>query len=518
MGRGKKLIRGSAVRTASFVISTAVSFFLMPFLVHELGDKMYGIWTLVGTFIGYFGLMDIGLSSAVSRFISRAVGRKDPEDMKRVISTSFYLFLALGVGAAVLTMVLLAAVPHLVKTPENIDLIRFLLFLLAISTIFDFPVRVFNSVITSNLREDIGSGIAIGKTIFCTFLIVIAIRMGYGIIGLAVVSFLFSILDELARVYVSYRIDPHTTIHPSYFDFKKFRPLFHYSFFALIGRLANIFRFGLDQLIITRFIGLGAVTHYFVATRLIEHITVLISQMIGVMMPLFSQDEGANDFSGIRRNFLLSSKISHYAALFCCGLAFLYGPPFIERWMGPGYKDSTVVLFIFLVPMTLQLMQAPSIPLLDGISKLNYYVYPNLIEGFINLALSLWLVQTHGIYGVALGTAIPMTLKLTTIQPWLVNRAINLNFASYGAQMFKSAIVGVALLLAGWASVRRYIEADYAAIVIGCFVQSVIYWPFAIWFGFTADERQRLFPIIKEALPFSHKLWNAFRVLGATIK
>ena len=75
MSRGVKLIRGSAVKITNFVLSIAISFYLMPFLIRSLGDSTYGIWTLVGEFLGYYGLMDIGLSSAVSRFISRAVGR-----------------------------------------------------------------------------------------------------------------------------------------------------------------------------------------------------------------------------------------------------------------------------------------------------------------------------------------------------------------------------------------------------------------------------------------------------------
>jgi O-antigen/teichoic acid export membrane protein len=54
-------------------MALAISFFMMPFLVRNLGDRMYGIWTLVGSVLGYYGLIDIGLSSAVVRFISRAV-------------------------------------------------------------------------------------------------------------------------------------------------------------------------------------------------------------------------------------------------------------------------------------------------------------------------------------------------------------------------------------------------------------------------------------------------------------
>jgi O-antigen/teichoic acid export membrane protein len=38
-------------------------------MVHNLGDRMYGLWALAGAFIGCYGLLDLGLSSAVQRHI-----------------------------------------------------------------------------------------------------------------------------------------------------------------------------------------------------------------------------------------------------------------------------------------------------------------------------------------------------------------------------------------------------------------------------------------------------------------
>src|SRR5688500_12680513 len=77
---GALLVRGSALRVLTLVASVAVSFFLMPFLIHALGDRWYGMWALIGSITSYYALLDLGLTSAVNRFLTRAIAREEETD------------------------------------------------------------------------------------------------------------------------------------------------------------------------------------------------------------------------------------------------------------------------------------------------------------------------------------------------------------------------------------------------------------------------------------------------------
>ena len=76
----------------------------MPFVINSLGDRMYGFWTLIGTFLGYYGLIDFGLSSAVNRYISEAVGAQDSKKCNNIFNTALVLFSILGVIALALSL------------------------------------------------------------------------------------------------------------------------------------------------------------------------------------------------------------------------------------------------------------------------------------------------------------------------------------------------------------------------------------------------------------------------------
>ena len=62
----RRVIHGSGLRVANLLASTLIGFFLMPFLVQHLGDRQYGFWTLAGAILGYYGVLDFGILSAVA--------------------------------------------------------------------------------------------------------------------------------------------------------------------------------------------------------------------------------------------------------------------------------------------------------------------------------------------------------------------------------------------------------------------------------------------------------------------
>ena len=49
-----------------------VPFFLTPFVVGHLGSLQYGIWIVSVSTVSYLALLDLGMRSAVIRFVARA--------------------------------------------------------------------------------------------------------------------------------------------------------------------------------------------------------------------------------------------------------------------------------------------------------------------------------------------------------------------------------------------------------------------------------------------------------------
>ena len=106
----------------------------MPFVVHSLGDRMYGTWALVAALIGYYGTLQIGLTPAINRYMARALGAGDHEECNRVFNTAIRLLSAVGAIALVVT-VLLAFLAHLLaKNPSDAAVLWKLIVILGVYT------------------------------------------------------------------------------------------------------------------------------------------------------------------------------------------------------------------------------------------------------------------------------------------------------------------------------------------------------------------------------------------------
>src|SRR3972149_3963665 len=108
---GHQMLSGSVLRMIQLFAAAAVSLFLMPFIVHHIGDRLYGFWSLAAAFVGYYGVLDFALGSAVSQYICVAIGRDDQAECRRVFNSALRINLLLGGVVLLATAVLAVAAP-----------------------------------------------------------------------------------------------------------------------------------------------------------------------------------------------------------------------------------------------------------------------------------------------------------------------------------------------------------------------------------------------------------------------
>ena len=105
------LVRNSLWESSNFLAASVVTFFLSPFIVHRLGDSLYGVWEMVISLTGFLGFADLGVRPAAVHFIARHDARQDQAALNRFVNSSLVAFTAAGV------LVLLVAIPLRLPPP-----------------------------------------------------------------------------------------------------------------------------------------------------------------------------------------------------------------------------------------------------------------------------------------------------------------------------------------------------------------------------------------------------------------
>ena len=74
----------------TYVASLAISFFLSPYIVKNIGVDANGFITLANNFIGYVGLISVALNTLSSRFVTINVVKKDYKSANDFYSSVFF--------------------------------------------------------------------------------------------------------------------------------------------------------------------------------------------------------------------------------------------------------------------------------------------------------------------------------------------------------------------------------------------------------------------------------------------
>jgi O-antigen/teichoic acid export membrane protein len=496
------VIRGSLFRGAQSVVQGVVSFLVIPFIIHALGNRLYGFWEIIGGAIGLYGFVDLGLPTAVTRFVSRAIGRGDDDEANATVSLSLAIFLGISAAVGLLTLLAAFLTPLLLERPDEAALFGRVILIMGAGLVIEIPTRAFKGLLIARLRYDIVQTLTMARLVASAGLVFLFLGAGYGLPALAAITAGTKALEGLGRVAAALRVCPGLRLGRAGCTRARALQLLDYSGKALLAEAADIVRFRVDALVIAVALRLEAVTFYSVGQRVLNYLRDAVQNTLTVMIPVYSRIDGQGDEERLRRTFLGVSRVAFTLAIFTGSLALFYGRDFINRWMGPAYADSYLVLVILGLPMMLELAQNPAIQLLYGISRQHYYAWLNLAEAAVNLVLSLILVRRWGIYGVAWGTAIEILLFKGLVLPLIVCRQVGIPPMRYYREVlggtFLRAAIPLGLFFAAAASWRT---DDYGRLALLVGLQALFFAPLAYFLILTGEERSVLRAIVRRAAP-----------------
>lgn len=504
--------RGLALRVFALVTSTGIALRLAPFVVHSLGDRSYGLWTLVTTIGTYYGLLDLGLSGAVTRHVAGALGEREHDEVNRVASSALAMYFGIASLVFIISVVCAALGFLFFRSPAELAVFRRLVLLSGACTAVTVPVRVFFGVLNAHLRFDLSAGLDIFSVVMRAGIIYGLLKRDAGVTALAWTNLFVAILSLLISFFLSRKISSNFKLGLAYCKRETAKKLVHYGSISLVAQVADLLRFQVDALVVAGFLGVAAVTHYNIAGSLAQYFISLMLAATGALGPVFSRLEAVCDSESMRFTLHLGTKASVALATFVCFGLLAWGRPFIICWMGASYLDAFPPLVALALGTTVALWQTASLQLLYGTSKHGLFAIFNSAEGIANLLLSLLLVCRFGMLGVALGTMIPMMLTKLLVQPWYVCRTAKFSLSEYYRVLGKAFSTTLLALAFPAVLTMRFAAPKLATLFCLAMASFCCFVPVLYFFLFDKRERE----LVAWILPIAHLRPGASIVTGET--
>ncbi len=453
--RRPSLVLNAFTNWSALGVNMLAGLVLTPFIIAYIGKGGYGVWTLVGSIIGYYGVLDLGISSAIGRYVAFHAGQGDRRALNETVSTAFALFTVIGLLILILAVASAGFLARFFEVSEgNVQTFKVLIWIMGVGLAVEFPGRVFRATVRAH-EHFLHSNIAvIVATLARVGLTVYLLLSGWGLLGVAVAYLATDIVGILGHVVLCRRLIPDVRIRPSFVQKATVRTLMTFGGATMVITIADTVRFNLDSVVIGRYLDMEAVGVYGIAAVLIRYLLRGVVAGMVVMAPRFSRLVGESDHAALRDLLLRSMWISAVVSSLACLGLIVFGRALITAWVGSGFSGAVPVLILLATSFAFAMSQAPTVPALYALYKHRFYAFITVAEAVLNLGLSLVLVHDYGIVGVALGTCIPMLIVKVIVQPVYLTRCLPISLGAYYLRLVPATVVFVVtawLLRLGWA-------------------------------------------------------------------
>jgi len=470
--RKREIIKNVTSVWFSLGVNVLVGIFLSPFILHRLGNTAYGAWVLVFSLTGYYGLFDLGVRSSIIRYVSTYTAKDDMEGLYRLINTSLAGYTVIGALAMALTIALSYHVGSIFRMdPGFVPTARLLLLIVGTSVAIGFPTGIFGGILEGLGRFYVVSATNTVSLLLRAALIVVALMHGYGLLTVAIITVSLPLLASAVRAAMV------LTLLNSKFAWKyvrrdAFGEIARYSTVSFILMLAFKLRFKTDEIVISTFLSVAAVTFFSNADRLVDYTTEVVGSLAQIFVPMSGQSDAKGDTDGLRKIFIAGNRACALVVLPISATLIILGKSVLTAWVGPEYVAASYpVMLILLIPATFTLAQAASTRILYGMARHKSMAWVSGMEGAANLGLSIFLIRQFGLIGDALGTAIPLTCTGLFFMPRHLCRILKVRVRSFLVHTYTLPVlitlptVFMLLVMRHWFFARTYLQVALQVVI-----------------------------------------------------
>lgn len=411
MSVAAKLIRNTTYHTAGRAWQIAVNLFLTPLILSYLGDKKFAVWALFWTFSAYFMFMDFGLGVSLVRETSRYYAKGKYLVINQALSSLLFVYSLLG---AITFVIIWQISPWLIErlhvsdamTPVVLDILHWgvpVFVLIGIVNAFAALLRGFQCY------EKIAIAMFITSipNILGTYLV---LANGFGITGLIWVVASVYLFQAILMLSSSRKLMPQLEIRFNLVSWLILKEMFPLGARIQVSKLAELGSYQADKILLALLLPMNFVTMYDLGAKIASLMRDLPYALTSAVFPATSEMHGQAHFDKLWRMYDRGSKYLLMTTLPMLFGLWLTAHLLIGMWLGHVseyvYKSVLILSFAYWVVINLAMIFNVG----TGMGWSRPIMQSALLQAFLNIILSFWLIHTIGFVGALYGTAIAISV------------------------------------------------------------------------------------------------------------
>jgi O-antigen/teichoic acid export membrane protein len=417
MTREQSIARRVATGTVANVAGQAVVLVTLiavaPIIVHSVGATRYGTWVVIGSVASFGFLAELGIGAALVKYVAEHAARGEVDEAEQMVAAATWLYALLGTGVAIAGLLVAAVLPVLFDLHGvGGRVAQPLAALVALDVGISVPALAPLAVLRGLQRFPAVNAITAAGAVAGLILTIVALALGTGIVGVAAVGALNSLLTYLASLTAVRRLAPGYmgfTLRP---DGARLRRLIRFSRSIAAVQVAVRLQSRLDSVVIAIALPIRVVTPYSFAQRLASGTGIATDQFARLLLPLATEVGETRGRTALGSLYLTTTRLTLAIAVGVGLPVALLGGPILHLWVGSSYSHYGGVVALLGAAAVVDLLAYPAAAVLQSIERHAPIARMALASGVANLALSIALVGPLGVYGVAAATLIVGSVEI----------------------------------------------------------------------------------------------------------
>ncbi len=505
MGRVQSAARNIAFGYIGNITTQLLGFILRTVFIHHLGDTLNGINDLYTGILSVLSMAELGVGTALNYSLYGPVARRDYEKIKSYMLLYKKAYRVIGLVIALIGAAISPFLPYLVRQPDGVSVrdLTLYYFIFLFNTVSSYFVAYKYSLVNAEQNNYIQTNIiTVTKMITVSLQLLVVIFTGNFYLYLLTAAFVELIQKFFVSWYLNRRYPYLKDKEVTKLSREETGDVVRKTKALVFHKVGDVARLQTDSMIISAFINVtlvGYVGNYnIVLTSVSNFVNIIFNSVLSSFGNLIATESKEKQYRLFRVYRFFACWIYGFSAV---GF-FLLLTPFVIIWQGGTEKvlPAAVVACI----LTDYYFKGERIVLSNfktaaGVFEQDKYLA--LLQGAVNLVISIVLVQKVGLVGIYIGTIISGLMANVT-KPFIIYKTCFDRDAGdyfWGSVKYMAVILGVLAVLLGIRNVvmQSVTILSFAVMfVIICIVFNGI---FLLLFGRT-EEFGYLWGIVKNKL------------------
>lgn len=432
------------------LLSIFTQFFVRTIFIYCLGSEYLGVNGLFVNILSILSLAELGIGNAIIFSLYKPLAQKDNKKIKALMALYEKSYRIIAVVVLTLGLLLVPFLKYIIKNPPNIDenlTLIYLLFLL--NSVISYLFAYKRSLIIANQKEYIVTIITNLFNLLFAIVQVYVLIFTKSFINYLIVQIVSTMITN---IFIAHRADKMYPIlknkEKEYLEKEEKDSIFKNVKALIIYKVGTLLTIGLDNIIISTFVGIVQVGIYSNYIMIVDKINGILSQVFNALTASVGNLNAGEDIEKKEFMYHILLFTAFWLYGFCTICLYVLINHFIEIWVGSDYLLGTATTLTIGLNFYFLGMNNPTMIFRNTLGLYIQGKYRPIIGAIINMIVSLSLVGKYGVFGVVLGTLMSRILVLVWYEPRIIyknafNKSSSVYFYRYILYTITVLIVGL---------------------------------------------------------------------------